>query len=75
MVSKETFQAYPNRDSVPFQAQYGFANDWNVQEFVRGTLRLNGWAQAWENLFTEVDTLTGDAGMKRLQAISDELWD
>ncbi|MBU2971707.1 saccharopine dehydrogenase NADP-binding domain-containing protein [Pseudoalteromonas sp. C2R02] len=72
--SKETFQAYPNRDSVPFQAQYGFANDWNVQEFVRGTLRLNGWAQAWEKLFTEVDTLTGDAGMKRLQVISDELW-
>lgn len=72
--SKETFQAYPNRDSVPFQAQYGFANDWNVQEFVRGTLRLNGWAQAWKNLFTEVDTLTGDVGIKRLQAISDELW-
>jgi len=73
--SQETFQAYPNRDSVPFQAQYGFANDWNVQEFVRGTLRLNGWAQAWDSLFTEVDTLTGDAGMARLQAISDDLWD
>ncbi|PAJ75100.1 saccharopine dehydrogenase [Pseudoalteromonas sp. NBT06-2] len=72
--SKETFQAYPNRDSIPFQTQYGFDNDWNVQEFVRGTLRLNGWAQAWNSLFTEVDTLTGDAGMKRLQAISDGLW-
>lgn len=71
----ETFQAYPNRDSVPFVGQYGMSDGWNVQEFVRGTLRLNGWAQAWDELFTQVDTLTGDEGMAKLAAISDDLWD
>ncbi len=71
----ETFQAYPNRDSVPFVGQYGMSDGWNVQEFVRGTLRLNGWAQAWDELFTQVDTLTGDDGMAKLAAISDDLWD
>jgi saccharopine dehydrogenase-like NADP-dependent oxidoreductase len=42
----ETFEVYPNRDSVPFMAQYGFEQGWPVKEFVRGTLRLNGWAEA-----------------------------
>jgi len=71
----ETFQAYPNRDSVPFVAQYGMSDGWNVQEFVRGTLRLNGWAQAWDSLFTQVDTLSGDEGMAKLTEISDDLWE
>lgn len=73
--TNETFQAYPNRDSVPFVGQYGMDDGWNVQQFVRGTLRLNGWAQAWDELFTQVDTLTGEEGMAKLAAISDELWD
>lgn len=73
--SLETFQAYPNRDSVPFQQQYGFSRDWNIQEFVRGTLRLNGWSTAWSELFDEVDNAVGDAGLARLAELSDELWD
>ncbi|MEX0312393.1 MAG: saccharopine dehydrogenase C-terminal domain-containing protein, partial [Tateyamaria sp.] len=40
----ETFEVYPNRDSLPFMAEYGFDPRWQVHEFVRGTLRLNGWA-------------------------------
>ena len=70
----ETFQAYPNRDSLPFMQQYGFAENWNVQEFVRGTLRLNGWSQAWQYLFDEIETLEGASGEERLQALSDDLW-
>lgn len=73
--SLETFQAYPNRDSIPFQQQYGFASDWSIQEFVRGTLRLNGWSDAWSELFIEVDNAVGDAGMARLAELSDGLWD
>ncbi|WP_062268993.1 saccharopine dehydrogenase family protein [Endozoicomonas arenosclerae] len=73
--SEEVFQAYPNRDSVPFLKQYGFAEDWTVQEFVRGTLRLNGWSEAWSSLFEKVDTLKGDKGMEELASISDELWE
>lgn len=44
---KETFQAYPNRDSLPFMKDYQLDESWNIQEFIRGTLRLNGWTSAW----------------------------
>ena len=69
----ETFQAYPNRDSLPFIKQYHFQDDWDIQQFVRGTLRLNGWSTAWQSLFDEIATLTGDSGEQRLQEISQEL--
>ena len=69
----ETFQAYPNRDSLPFIKQYNFQEDWDVQEFVRGTLRLNGWSTAWQPLFDEIATLEGESGEARLLEISQEL--
>ena len=70
----ESFQAYPNRDSLPFMADYGFAEDWDVQEFVRGTLRLPGWSAAWADIFSEVESLEGESGQKRLVEMSEELW-
>ncbi len=54
----ETFQAYPNRDSLPFLQQYGFKEEWTVKQFVRGTLRLAGWSDAWQSLFDKVANLT-----------------
>ncbi len=71
----ETFEVYPNRDSLPFMAEYGFEQDWPVKEFVRGTLRLNGWTNAWADVFTEIETLEGDAGEARLKEMSDQFWD
>ena len=70
----ESFQSYPNRDSLPFVKHYNFGSDWQVEEFVRGTLRLPGWSDAWADLFVEIDSLEGAAGDQRLRAISDELW-
>ncbi|MBJ3764115.1 saccharopine dehydrogenase NADP-binding domain-containing protein [Maribius pontilimi] len=70
----ETFEVYPNRDSLPFLAEYGFDEGWNVQTFVRGTLRLDGWADAWADVFAEVETLTGAAGDQRLAEMSDQFW-
>ena len=70
----ETFEVYPNRDSLPFMAQYHFDPTWKVREFVRGTLRLNGWADAWANVFSEIETLSGDAGDARLKEMSDQFW-
>lgn len=70
----EVFEAYPNRDSLPFIAQYRFDPDWEVQDFVRGTLRLDGWSQAWADLFREVETLQGAEGDARLREISEALW-
>ncbi len=70
----ESFEVYPNRDSIPFMAQYGFDDGWNVREFVRGTLRLNGWTEAWDDVFKEVETLSGEGGEARLKEMSDQFW-
>lgn len=70
----ETFEVYPNRDSLPFMEQYGFEGDWQIKEFVRGTLRLNGWADAWKDVFAEVETLSGSEGDARLKEMSDQFW-
>lgn len=70
----ESFEVYPNRDFIPFMAQYEFETDWKVKEFVRGTLRLNGWSDAWADVFKEVETLEGEAGDARLKEMSDQFW-
>ncbi|MCZ4354454.1 saccharopine dehydrogenase NADP-binding domain-containing protein [Roseovarius aestuarii] len=70
----ETFEVYPNRDSVPFIADYRFDPEWRIKEFVRGTLRLNGWSDAWADVFAEVETLEGPAGDARLREMSDTFW-
>ncbi|MEL7281899.1 MAG: saccharopine dehydrogenase family protein [Pseudomonadota bacterium] len=71
----ESFEVYPNRDSLPFMEDYKFDPTWRVKEFVRGTLRLNGWAEAWKDVFAEVETLEGAAGDARLKEMSDQFWD
>lgn len=71
----ETFEVYPNRDSVPFIEDYRFDSSWRIKEFVRGTLRLNGWADAWSDIFREIETLEGAAGDARLKEMSDQFWD
>ncbi|MCR8547654.1 saccharopine dehydrogenase NADP-binding domain-containing protein [Salipiger sp. P9] len=63
----ESFEVYPNRDSLPFIAQYEFGPDWTVKDFVRGTLRLNGWAEAWKEIFAAVET-ADDAALADLAA-------
>lgn len=70
----ETFEVYPNRDSLPFMAQYQFDPDWRVRDFVRGTLRLNGWADAWADVFEDIEGLNGPAGEARLKEMSDRFW-
>ena len=69
---EETFQAYPNRDSIPFTEPYGFSPDFNLQAFVRGTLRLDGWAEAWQEIFAVVDSSA--TGEDELKLLSDSLW-
>lgn len=70
----EEFEAYPNRDSLPFIADYHFDPAWKVRTFVRGTLRLDGWTEAWTPVFREVETLTGPEGDARLKEMSDQFW-
>lgn len=70
----ETFEVYPNRDSLPFIEEYHFDKNWKIKEFERGTLRLNGWAEAWAEVFQEIGTLNGVEGDARLQEMSDQFW-
>ncbi|MFE7900375.1 saccharopine dehydrogenase family protein [Streptomyces sp. NPDC057424] len=69
VVGGETFEVYPNRDSVPFVAQYGLPEAWTPRTFVRGTLRLGGWLRAWEGVFEELRTGDDD----RIAALAGEL--
>lgn len=50
----EQFEVYPNRDSIPFMAQYRIPETWTLETFVRGTLRLDGWRKAWTPVFAEL---------------------
>jgi saccharopine dehydrogenase-like NADP-dependent oxidoreductase len=57
----ESFEVYPNRDSYPFIADYRFDPAWKLRDFVRGTIRLNGWAEAWAPIFREIEGLEGSS--------------
>ena len=68
----ESFEVYPNRDSYPFIEDYRFDPAWKIRDFVRGTIRLNGWAAAWAAVFAEIETLSGPEGEARLAAMAAE---
>ncbi|WP_371060727.1 saccharopine dehydrogenase family protein [Rhodosalinus sp. 5P4] len=71
----ESFEVYPNRDSLPFMEEYGFEPRWKVKEFVRGTLRLEGWSDAWADIFRTIETLPeGEEGETILRDLSERLW-
>ncbi|MFL6137280.1 MAG: saccharopine dehydrogenase family protein [Frankiaceae bacterium] len=68
-IGGEDFEAYPNRDSVPFIGQYGLPDRWDILEFARGTLRLDGWYDAWRPVFAELVT----ADRERLTELAADL--
>lgn len=68
----ESFEVYPNRDSYPFMEDYHFDKTWKVRDFVRGTIRLNGWTKAWTPVFREIETLSGPQGEARLSEMAAE---
>ena len=72
-VNNEIYEAYPNRDSTPYIKEYKFDPKWKVKEFVRGTLRLNGWKKAWSEIFDMLDKKSSDLG-DRIAKKSEELW-
>ena len=72
---KDEFEVYPNRDSIPFIEQYQMDDDLTIKQFVRGTLRYKGRKNAWQEIFSEVDSLDPASAEDRLKEISDDLWD
>jgi hypothetical protein len=69
VVDGETFEVYPNRDSVPFVRSYRIPDTWTLETFVRGTLRLDGWSNAWKAVFAELP----EADDRRLTELAAEL--
>ena len=72
-INNEAFEAYPNRDSIPYIKEYCFPEDWMVQDFVRGTLRLKGWSEAWKDIFDMLDDKPENLDEK-INIISNKLW-
>jgi len=73
LINNESFEAYPNRDSLPYIEEYLFPQEWKIKEFVRGTLRLNGWTVAWKEIFSMLEKQDGNLE-DQIQQKSDELW-
>ena len=72
-VNNEKYEAYPNRDSTPYIKEYKFDTSWKINEFVRGTLRLNGWQKAWSEIFNLLDNKNPDLDNQIIK-LGDELW-
>ena len=72
-VNNEIYEAYPNRDSTPYITEYKFDPKWKTQEFVRGTLRLNGWESAWADIFQMLDNKSPELD-KEIDNLGSELW-
>ena len=73
LINNENFEAYPNRDSLPYIEEYLFSPEWKIKEFVRGTLRLNGWTLAWKEIFNMLEKQDTNIE-EQIQQKSDELW-
>ena len=74
-INNEKFEAYPNRDSTPYVNEYNFEEGWNVKEFIRGTLRLDGWQEAWRDIFEMLEnksnTIEDDIAKKSEELLRD----
>ena len=66
-------ESYPNRDSLAFLEQYGFDPNWHIEEFVRGTLRLDGWAEAWQDVLEHIGTIDREKAAIELEPMAEAL--
>ncbi len=65
----ECFEGYGNRDSLPYIREYDLQDE-RIRNFVRGTLRLSGWKEAWRDIFATVE----QADEQALKDLSERLW-
>ena len=72
-INGEDFEAYPNRDSLPYIKEYLFPSNWKIKNFIRGTLRLEGWAKAWKDIFLMLENSSTNLD-KDIEIKSEELW-
>ena len=73
-INNENFEAYPNRDSIPYIREYSFPTEWKIKNFIRGTLRLKGWTKAWKDIFFMIESPSDNLD-NNIKIKSDELWE
>ncbi|NJM83893.1 MAG: saccharopine dehydrogenase [Tabrizicola sp.] len=66
----ERVEVHPTGDSLPYIGEYRFEPYWKLRDFMRGTIRLAGWAEAWAPVLEELGGLQGEAGTARLAAMA-----
>lgn len=72
----ESFELFPNRDSLAYLPVYRFDPHWQVREFLRANLRPLGWADAWQPVFAALAGLPAhndDAAEAQLAALAESL--
>ena len=68
--NNEKFETYPNRNSIPYINEYNLDKYSDILEhFERGTIRLDGWSKAWEEIFKNIDNKID------LENLSKKLWE
>ena len=58
---------------MPYIKEYLFPTSWKIKNFIRGTLRLNGWTKAWKDIFSMLENPSSNLD-NDIQAKSNELW-
>lgn len=71
--TNEAFEAYGNRNSLDYIKDYDIPDDWQLQQFIRGTLRLSGWSKAWRDVFSIVENSINTGSDLALETLSEEL--
>ena len=68
--NNEKFETYPNRNSIPYINEYNLGKYSNILEhFERGTIRLEGWSKAWNEIFKNIEDKID------LESLSKKLWE
>ncbi len=68
--NNEKFETYPNRNSIPYINEYNLGKYLNILEhFERGTIRLDGWSKAWDEIFKNIENKID------LENLSKKLWE
>ena len=68
--NNEKFETYPNRNSIPYINEYNLSKYSNILEhFERGTIRLEGWSKAWNEIFKNIEDKID------LESLSKKLWE
>ena len=68
--NNEKFETYPNRNSIPYINEYNLGKYLNIlKHFERGTIRLDGWSKAWNEIFKKIEDKID------LENLSKKLWE